>query len=135
MGKIDKGFTLIELIIVVAIIAVLSAIAVPAYQSYVQDSRRSDAYVALTAAAAEQERFYIYDNRYSTDINDLGGSASPEGHYAITLAATDSTFTLTATAVNTSTQFLDTNCRTLTLDNVGRRGSTNSNGATSTGCW
>lgn len=135
INRITKGFSLIELMIVIAIIAILAAIAVPSYRTYIQESRRSDAYVALTSAAAEQERIYIYDNSYSNNIADLGGSNSPEGHYVITLTATDSTFTLTATAASGSTQFQDTNCRTLTLNNLGVRGSGNSGGGVTTDCW
>ncbi|KEI72836.1 type IV pilin protein [Endozoicomonas elysicola] len=135
INRVRNGFSLIELMIVVAIIAILAAIAVPSYRTYIQESRRSDAYVALTSAAAEQERIYIYDNSYSNNIADLGGSNSPEGHYVITLTATDSTFTLTATAASGSTQFLDTNCRTFTLNNLGVRGSSNSGGGATGDCW
>lgn len=134
-NKAFNGFSLIELMVVIVIIGILAAIAIPSYMNYIQESRRSDARVALTTAAAEQERIYIYDNSYSDDIDDLGGGTSPEGHYVISVRATDSTFTLTATAANNSPQFLDTNCRTFTLNNVGVKQSSNSGGSTTTDCW
>ena len=57
--KKQNGFTLIELMIVVAIIGVLSAIAYPSYQSYMKKSARADAKVGLTKLADKQERFYL----------------------------------------------------------------------------
>ncbi len=135
MKRKVKGFNLVELLLVVTIIGILAAIALPAYQQYVLESRRSDAYTALAIASAEQERINIYDNRYTADINAIGGNASPEGHYSITLVATDSTFTLTATALSSSPQFQDLGCRSLSLDHLGRKTGLDSNGVVATDCW
>lgn len=121
----NQGFTLIELMIVVAIVGIIAAIAIPSYTEYVMESRRSDAYVALSTAAAEQERFYTYDNAYSNDIDDLGGSTSPEGFYTIEVTATDSTFTMYAEPATGSPQTNDDDCQTLALNHLGQKGSSN----------
>ena len=62
----NKGFSLVELMIVLAIIGVLSAISYPSYDSYMKKSRRSDEKIALQAMADKQERFYLQNNTYTT---------------------------------------------------------------------
>ncbi|WOG26413.1 type IV pilin protein [Endozoicomonas sp. 8E] len=131
----DSGFSLIELMIVVAIIGIIVAVAIPSYQQYVFESRRTDAHVALTTAAAEQEKFYTYDNAYTTDINNLGGATSPDGHYTIAVTATNTTYTLTATAISSGSQYEDTDCRTITLNQLGVRAGFDSSAAASAECW
>lgn len=122
MGNFNKGFSLIELMIAVAIVGILAAIAVPSYQKYVLESRRTDAIAALTGAAAEQERFFTFDNRYSNDINQLGGDKSPEGYYTLSVISTsDTSYTLTAVPATGSTQVSDTTCQSITLDHLGTR--------------
>ncbi|KEQ15023.1 type IV pilin protein [Endozoicomonas numazuensis] len=131
----DHGFSLIELMIVVAIIGIIVAVAIPSYQQYVFESRRTDAHIALTIAAAEQEKFYTYDNAYTTEINNLGGATSPDGHYTLSVTATNTTYTLTATAISSSSQFADTDCRSFTLNHLGAKAAFNSIATASTGCW
>lgn len=132
--KKSKGFTLMELMIVVAIIAILAAIAYPSYQDSVRKSRRADAAAVLLEGAQWMERFYTENNRYdqtragtavthATQFPSSGLAKSPKeggpagGYYTIALATTQNTFTLTATRAGP--QVSDTTCGNLTLNNTG----------------
>ena len=137
MKKKKSGFSLIELMVAIAIIGILMAVALPNYQNSVQKSRRSDGKIALEKAAAMQEQFYFLNNRYSTNVNDLGGNGgtlnSIEGLYTITAAFSggdNQTYTLTATAIGS--QLKDTTCRRYELDHRGARRSYNSSGSQNT---
>ncbi len=70
-----RGFSLIELMIVVAIVAILTAIAVPGYQEYVKRARRSDAEGALLGLAQIMERYYSDNNVYPSSSQVLGSTA------------------------------------------------------------
>lgn len=121
------GFSLIELLIAIAIVAILAGLAMPSYQEYVLRSNRTDCQSSLLDASNRQERFY-YDNRtYTVDMTDLGYSLddaapSPEGHYTIdAVAATaicpiGSCFVMQCTAVGA--QAKDGN---LTLSSSGQK--------------
>ncbi|MBI5782942.1 MAG: prepilin-type N-terminal cleavage/methylation domain-containing protein [Gammaproteobacteria bacterium] len=100
MKRTPSGFTLIELMITVVIIGIIAAIAYPSYSNYMTQTRRSDAQIALTTAANQQERFFTECNSYAPSItaarpatcppvpadSGLGlSSLSPERHYVITL--------------------------------------------------
>lgn len=119
----QNGFTLIELMIVVAIIGVLSAIAFPSYQSYMKKSARADAKVGLSKLADKQERFYLQNNTYTTSFTATGlntSLTSEEGYYEFTITSDDlvSGFLLTATAVSTKSQANDTDCTVMTLSST-----------------
>lgn len=134
--KNNSGFTLIELMVVVVIIGILSAIAYPSYKNYTVKSKRSDAYAALTEAATDQEKFYSQNMRYATSmaaLNSLNNDpsttrTSPEGYYAITTSG-GTTYTLTATAQGGQAT-ADAACKNITLTSAGAK-----NGTSGKDCW
>ncbi|MBL4826880.1 MAG: prepilin-type N-terminal cleavage/methylation domain-containing protein [Spongiibacteraceae bacterium] len=71
-----NGFSLVEILIVMAIIGIIAAVATPSYQAYVMKSSRSEAYAALNEIMQAQERFAADNGTYSTDLTDLGYLAS-----------------------------------------------------------
>lgn len=138
-----KGFTLVELMVVIMIVAILASIAIPGYTSQIRKSRRTEARNALLDAAAREERFYATNNYYSIATSDLGYGAGPwpvnvgSNYYSLSATCTGggktpcTDYTLTATAINS--QAKDTACTTLTLTSVGSQSSTG--GAAAATCW
>lgn len=112
-----RGFTLIELMIVVAVIAILAAIALPAYDQYIKRARRADAKEALVRLQIAQEKWRTNNTTYSESLTDLGVSAlSADGFYDIAITADSSSATgFVATASGKGSQATDTGCTTLTL--------------------
>jgi len=111
--KSNKGLTLIELLIVIVIVGVLAAIAIPAYTNYMQRARRADAKTALEQLRAAQEMFRAERGGYSTNINQLRntwGVPGVSGDYTIDFQAAAAlnanTFTAEA-APNTPRQLSD----------------------------
>jgi type IV pilus assembly protein PilA len=72
MKKIQKGFTLIELMIVVAIVGILAAVALPAYQDYIKRSKVSEPAAALGACKTSYAEFVAARNAYPANVNELG---------------------------------------------------------------
>ncbi len=126
----NQGFTLIELMIVIAILAIIVAIAIPSYYSQVEKTRRADAQSALLDAAQQLERCFTRNNTYenclSTPID------SPDEYYTITFAEgqpTATTYTLRATGVGAQSGDA---CSPFTLDHRGNRGDSGGSGDR---CW
>ena len=149
--NLENGFTLIELMIVVVIIGVIAAVALPTYNDAIQKSRRSDAYDALLDCAAAQTRRYttsspssyldqagIYGRELCGATNVANQLFSKDGHYFLTITNNNCEvtggrfwcFSITATAQGSQTN--DSDCLTLTIDQTGRKTATpNVQGS----CW
>ena len=118
------GMTLVELVVVVGLIAILSVIAVPGYFDYMQRARRTEARTALLRLATNQERFYIQNNTYTTNLNQLGFSTNQteSGNYLISVAAADTLgFQAMAVPAPGSAQITDTDCMQFTIDDQSDR--------------
>ncbi len=133
-GPRGRGFTLIEMLIVVVVFGVLVSIAVPTYLNSIRKSRRTEAKSALLDLAAREERWYTINNTYVATGLQLGYTTNfpinldTKPYYTMTVAQTASTYTLTATAENDQTNDA---CGNYTLDNYGNQ----TNSTSATGCW
>ncbi|QGW84718.1 type IV pilin protein [Variovorax paradoxus] len=140
MRNAEKGFTLIELMITVAIVGILAAIAYPSYTEYVMRSRRVEGQNLLNDAAARQERFRAQNGVYAGagELDKLKlptGLASQNGYYTLTLdvVADDGGFTLKATRAGA--QAADRKCGDFTLNAKGAKGMAADSPGTAATCW
>lgn len=145
--KPAQGFTLIEIMIAVAIIAIISGFAYPSYVKHIQRAKRVDAQTAVLEAAQRQESYYLRNNSYAKDLTQLEyNTTSSEGLYNLALSATpaDCTgnhttvctgFTLSATPVATKPQAQDSDCQSFKVNQLGTKTATDANNNASTKCW
>ena len=132
--KVDLGFTLIELMITVALVGILSAIAYPSYVNYVLRSNRSAAQTFLLEVAGRQER-YLLDARVYGDLSALGmNSVPPSVTKNYDIASTPAvgpppSYSITATAKSGTAQATkDSACTPLSIDQTGKK-------LPAAGCW
>lgn len=139
-----RGFTLIELMVTVAIMGILTAIAYPSYESYLVRTRRAEARSELLRLSVAQERFYTNCNRFAATLEGaqstctgLGlASATPSsdnGYYRFSLAAAADAMSYTLTAVPQNGQARDTDCASFTLSDTGAKTASGSAGGAK--CW
>jgi type IV pilus assembly protein PilE len=121
--KYTHGMTLMELMIVVVIIGILAAIAYPNYRDAAARAKRNEAKAALLAIATNQERFYLQNNTYTTDLPSVNATAiTDSGTYAITIpVANANNFTAVATYLNADNEA--TKCLTFQIDGRGAKAS------------
>lgn len=135
----SRGFTLIEVMIVVAVIGILAAIAYPSYQEHVRKARRADAQTALLELAQFMERHYTANGKYLTAANaapDLPFDQAPKDggakYYDLSFSAAPTASSYTLRAVPKGSMAGDS-CGTLTLSNTGAKGQ--AAGASLATCW
>ena len=151
----EQGFTLVELVVAMVILAVLAAIAIPSYTNYVLKSHRTEAKSTLLDAASLEERYYSTANTYTSNPSDLGygtGTVTPfpigSGYYNITSiqanaaiapsngspGGTPASYTITAAAVGNQTR--DTQCPQFQINSAGRQTApTSPDPSGDTDCW
>lgn len=142
-----SGFTLVELMVVVAIVGILAAIAYPFYGQYVLRSHRTDGKNAVMDLASREERFFSVNNAYTNNAAALGYGASAtfpmsvgatsQSYYSLTVAFTTAPAGYTAIATPIAPQTSDTTCYSYQIDQSGLQSNLNVSGNSlpTTGCW
>lgn len=130
--KKNKGFTLLELLIAIAVIGIISSIAYPSYIDNISRANRSEAQRELLRLASLQEQYFIDHREYTADMTKLGIAVDPyitdSGLYSIDTTVVGITYTLVATAKGSQITN-DSSCLTLSVTDTGKKT------AASTHCW
>jgi len=146
VNRRQAGVTLIELMVVVAIVAAVFAFAFPSYERYIMRAKRAVGQNAVLQVADRQQQFFMDNKRYAADLTNLGFTANPwivdddgastvagdgDAVYSLALSnVTATTWTVTATPLNAQLS-RDTDCGNLTLTQAGAKGSS----AGGANCW
>ena len=141
MKRQAKGFTLIEMLIVVAILGIISMVAIPSYQDYARKGKRAEGRISLLAAAQMQERYFTANNTYTTSLSAAGipsysGTQASSAAYTITVVAgaagIATSFTAKATPVS---NFSDPQCNILTYSQTGTKAMESATETDPSKCW
>lgn len=137
--KYPKGFTLIELMVVVAIVGILAMTAYPSYQDFVRRAARAEARATMLDVAQSQERWFTNNNQYkavaaapasmTSGFKNYSGNDLGSRKYDLQVELANGSYTITATPSN---GFSDPKCGSLTLTGVGTKGS---GAGTAADCW
>jgi type IV pilus assembly protein PilE len=154
-SRATAGFTLVELLVAIIVLAIIVSIAVPSYSNQVRKSHRTEAKTALLDLASREERFFSTNGAYTNDAGQLGYATSTNNtmfqysvgsnYYQVSVCvganiptgcaaaqATNTAATYLLVAVPLGTQAKDTSCANYTLDNTGVQGNS---GTQTSGCW
>ncbi len=123
----SRGFTLIEVMIVVVIIGILAAVVIPSYQDSVMKARRAEGKAALTDLANRMERYYVDNGKYPTGLGTGTGQMSvttttEKGWYVLAIAAQTTTSYVIKATPQLGQATSDTACGTYAMDQAGRKG-------------
>jgi type IV pilus assembly protein PilE len=150
LANTAAGFTLLELMIVVAIVTILATIAYPSYMQQVRQSRRTEARTAIMDMTSREERYFSTNGAsYTAAAAGVGYNALPvvvgSGYYTLSVCspacapsaiATTPSYTVTATPVAGQSQALDTTCQSFSVDSTGKQFAfDNAGNNTTTTCW
>ncbi len=147
MLRNDKGFTLIELMIVVVVLSIVLGLGVPGYRQYLQRANRADASTSLLRIAAAQERFFIANGTYASNAQlaldppaGLGIASTERGFYDLAVAPAAGGlavgYTASATVNAAEDQKDDADCNVFTINERGQRSAQTDGAADNTDqCW
>jgi type IV pilus assembly protein PilE len=141
----QRGVTLIELMTVIVVLGILVSIAVPSYRRYLIRSQRTDAMTALLQLQTAEEKYYLQNNAYTSDVTGSVTASPPglgllensaQGYYKmeVTLGTGSQSYTAKATPVVGKGQDSDKECNIFTLTDTGNKGVSSATG-TAANCW
>ena len=133
-AKHSSGFSLIEIMVTIAIIGILTTVASRAYDSQKRKGYRMDAISAVSLLAQREENWHSRNGAYTITITDVGSAISKEKKYNLSLSNIGSdTYTITAEA--TGSQLEDKDCRKFILEHTGRKTAEKDDTSANTKCW
>jgi type IV pilus assembly protein PilE len=138
--NLQAGFTLLELVIVMAVLTIIVTIAYPSYLEHMNKVRRTDALGPLMGVVNRQEQFMLDHKQYAGNMTLLGYAANPyitpEGYYSVAVVTagcgTAPCYMFTATPVSGKAQAKDAKCTSMSINSAGSK---TASGSASNKCW